>query len=136
MLTKEEQKRRAILKLNEIGSYKPYTNAFKKGTVTMYEGFGGYFVDNDSELFKKISEVEEKYGGTVYAVIHNLTEFGEMYTMLWQTSYAEDDEFCVHPVGGGIYGVLAYVLNVSDDSCSEFGSVGIKPALGGLLRVY
>ncbi len=136
MLTKEEQKRRAILKLNEIGSYKPYTNAFKKGTVTMYESFGGYFVDNDSELFKKISEVEEKYGGTVYAVIHNFTEFGEMYTMLWQTSYAEDDEFCVHPVGGGIYGVLAYVMNVSDDSCSEFGSVGIKPALGGLLRVY
>lgn len=136
MLTKEEQKRRAILKLNEIGSYKPYTNAFRKGTVTMYESFGGYFVDNDSELFKKISEVEEKYDGMVYAVIHNLTEFGELYTMLWQPSEAEDDEFCVHSHGDGTCGVFAYVLNVSDDSCSEFGTVGIKPALGGLLRVY
>lgn len=137
MITKDQQKQNAIRYLETIGCYKPYLNAYKKGTVTMYEGYGGYYVDehNEPELINKIREVEEEYGGTVYAVIHNMTNFGELYTMLWSGKYEEDEEYSVHPVGDGSFNVFSWVWNKDDEWCSEFGTVQIKPALGGLLRI-
>lgn len=137
MFTKEQQKDNAIKYLEKIKCYKPYLEAYKKGTVTMYEGFGGYYVEeeNEPELFKKIKEVEEENGGTVYAVIHGMYEFGECYTMLWSGKYEEDEEYSVEDYKDGTYGVFAWVWNKDAEWCSEFGTVQIKPALGGLLRV-
>ena len=138
MLTREQQKENAIYNLKMIGCYKPYLKAFEDGTVTMYEGFGGYYIDevNEPDLVQKIKEVEEKYNGVVYAVIHSLTGFGELYTMLWSTGYEEDAEYNIpDDFGDGTYGVMSYVWNKTDDWCSEFGTVQIKPSLGGLLRV-
>lgn len=134
MLTKDQQKANAIKNLKKIGCYSPYTKAFERGTITMYEGFGGYYVE-DENLLKKIREIEDQYNGTVYAVIHNMTEFGELYTMLWATGYEEDAEYDVEDYGNGKFAVMSYVWNVTYDDCSEFGSVGIKPALGGLVRI-
>lgn len=135
MLTKAEQKENAIKNLNRIGSYKPYTRAFEKGVVTMYEGYGGYYVEED-ELLKKIKEIENKYGGTVYAVIHQITNIGELYTMLW-TGQAEDESgFDVEDYGTNMYYVRSYVWNKTYEDCSEFGDVVIQPALGGLIRLF
>lgn len=86
MLTKEQQKANAVENLRKIKCYAPYLKAFKNGTITMYEGFGGYYVD-------------------------------------------------VEDYGNGQYAVMSYVWNKTYDDCSEFGSVVIKPALGGLVRV-
>lgn len=137
MFTREELKKHCIDNLNRIGSYKPYTNAFKKGTITKYEGYGGYYLDPsyDDTLIECIKETEEQYGGMVYAVIHQYTDFGEIYTMLWASGYEEDYEYDVEDGDRGTYYVMAYVWNKSYEECSEFGSVGIKPAFGGLIRV-
>ena len=137
LLTKEEQRDFACKCLEKLGCYKPYLNAFKRKTdpvVTMYEGFGGYYLDpkygsHETELMDKIKEVEETYGGTVYAVIHNMTEFGELYSMLWVSKYAEDKPFTCERNWA-----MAYVWNKDCPEYSEFGSIGVKAALGGLLR--
>ena len=134
LLTKEEQKDLAVKALATLGCYKPYLNAFKRKAnpvVTMYEGFGGYYLDgsNETELIDKIKEVEETYGGTVYAVIHNMTEFGECYSLLYISKYYEDIDAMF-----GKGWAYAYVWNKTYDDCSEFGSIGVRAALGGLLR--
>lgn len=141
MFTKEQQKKNAVRYLGTIGCYKPYLKAYKdKGIVTMYEGFSGYYLDpadgsDETELIEKIHEIEEAYGGTIYAVIHNIAGFGELYTMLWSGKYEEDEAYSVEDYGDGSYGVFAWVWNKTNEDCSEFGTVQIKPALGGLLRI-
>ena len=140
ILTKEQQKEIAVNCLKTLGSYEPYTKAFKeKGIVTMYEGFGGYYLDpaygsEEEELIAKIKEVEEEYGGTVYAVIHGVYEFGDCYTMLYISKYAEDAEYAVEKEDNAGY-AFSYVWNKSCEDFSEFGTAMIKPALGGLIRV-
>lgn len=137
-LTEAERKELAVKYLEKIKCYKPYLKAYRdKGIVTMYEGFGGYYVEEHSEpeLFKKIKEVESKFGGTVYAVIHNFFEFGECYTMLWVSQYKEDQEYAVDEWNENMSGVFAWVWNKTVEDFSEFGTVGIQSALGGLLRI-
>lgn len=135
LLSKEEQKELALKALTTLGCYKPYLKAYRdKGIVTMYEGFGGYYLDpnygsQEEELIEKIKEVEETYGGTVYAVIHNLTSFGECYSMLYISKYPEDSRYSFSKNSA-----MAYVWNKTYEECSEFGTIGVKSALGGLLR--
>lgn len=135
MKNRDELKEQSINNLKTIKSYGPYTRAFRGGTITNYEGFGGYYIDEDSELMQKIKEVESQYKGMVYATIHSKTEFGELYTMLYSSPY-EEDEDDVEEIGDNQYNCFAYVWNKSEDAFSEFGSVGVKPALGGLVRIY
>lgn len=135
MLTKEQRTQNAVLYLKQIGCYKPYLKAYQNGTITMYDGFGGYYVE-DPEILDKIREIEEKYNGTIYAVIHSLTEFGELYTFLWSTGYEEDTQYDVEAFGDGQYCCMSYVWNKTYEDCSEFGTVVIKSVLGGLVRVH
>lgn len=136
MLSKEQQKENAIKALEKIQCYKPYLNAFKKGTITMYEGVGGYYLDKQEQaVLDKISQIEKELNGTVFAVIHQFTDFGELYTMLWSTAYEEDVEYTVEKFRNGHYGVFAYVWNKTYEPFSEFGTVEIMPYLGGLVRV-
>jgi len=135
ILSKAEQKDLAVKALETLGCYKPYLNAFKRQkdpVVTMYEGFGGYYLDpkygsNETELIDKIKEIETTYGGTVYAVIHNLTSFGECFSLLYISKYDGDTT-------AGEDWAYAYVWNKTYDECSEFGTIGVKSALGGLIR--
>lgn len=135
--TREEMKRNAVRNLLKIKCFPAYKEAFRRSnTITMYEGIGGYYVDeeNEPELMEKIAEVEEKYGGMVYGVIHQRTEFGELYSMLWQTKWKEDDKYCVQE-WNNVYYVHSYVWNKTDDWSSEFGDIGIVERFGGLIRV-
>ncbi len=140
LYTRDELKERAIRNLKKINCYAPYRRAFEKkdSVITMYESFGGYYITDDgedgTELLQKIKETEKEYDGMVYAVIHNYTEFGELYTMLWQTAYKSDDKWAVTS-GGGYNVCYAYVWNKTNEMFSEFGSVGIIERFGGLLRV-
>ena len=62
MFTREQVKANAVSNLNRIGCYKPYTEAFRNGTLTMYENCGGYYVE-DEALLAKIHTIEEEYSG-------------------------------------------------------------------------
>lgn len=141
MISKKQQKENAIKYLEKLGCFKPYLKAYKNyGIVTMYEHYAGYYLDpecgsDETELIEKIKEVEKKYGGTVYAVIHNIFDFGECYTMLWSGKYEEDEVYSVEDNGDGIYGVFAYVWNKEVEYFSEFGTVVIRSALGGFERI-
>ena len=91
-----------------------------------------YWVE-DEEVLKKVREVEEQYDITVYHLIHNKTEFGELYSMLYVENSDENYKYDNELLNDGIQ--YAYVWNMDDEDCSEFGTIGIKPVAGGLVRV-
>lgn len=91
-------------------------------------GFGPYQDD-----FKYIQKIEENYGVTVYAVIANLFEIGEMLTLLtisgnkaeWQRE-REDLEARMP---------IAYVQNLTYPELSEWGTVVLKTHDGIVERI-
>lgn len=134
-MTKEQRKEQAVKYMKELGIYQPYITSFlKKDQVCEFVGFGGYWIDKDSELYQKIKQVEKEHNVTVYAVTHEFLEFGECYSFLIVTDYEEewDDLICG---SRNQHGCFAYVWNTTVDWCSEFGSVGIYSFGGGIKRI-
>lgn len=130
------QKEVAIQCMKSLDIYKPYIKQFEKnGTVTLFERFGGYYIDKDNEpeLFDRIKEFEEDTGSLVYAVTHEMFWFGECYSFLIVSKYEEEWETTLEEVADGY--AFSYVWNKSDEICSEFGTVGIKSFGGGIARV-
>ena len=130
------QKEVAISAMQNLDIYKPYINKFKKdGTITLFERFGGYYIDEDNEpeLLKKIKEFEAEYGSIVYAVTHEMFWFGECYSFLIVSKYEEEWTVTLEEVKDGY--AFAYVWNKSDEMCSEFGTIAVRSFGGGIARV-
>lgn len=129
------QKEKAIECMQQLNIYKPYINAFdKKGIVTLFERFGGYYIDEDNEpeLLNKIKEVEKEFGLIVYAVTHEIFEFGECYSFLYVSNYEEEWDYNLAEISDGY--TCAYVWNKTFEYCSEFGTIGVKSFGGGIAR--
>lgn len=110
----------------------------KNGTVYYTEPNGALYWCNElggGEQYEKlIKEFEEKHQGSkVYFAMHTFTEFGELLNLLFVSQYEEDWEYEKEDLKQGI--AFSYVYNLDDDICSEFGSIGIRGIIGGLVRV-
>ena len=130
------QKEVAIKCMEKLDIYKPYIQKFKKdGTVTLFEGFGGYYIDEhqEPELLKKIREFEEETGSIVYAVTHEFTMFGELYDFLVVSKYESEWENTLYDVSDGY--AFSYVWNKTDEWCSEFGTISVGSFGGGIKRI-
>lgn len=130
------QKEKAIECLEKLDIYQPYINKFEKdGTVTLFERFGGYYIDEyqEPELLKKIKEFEAETGSLVYAVTHELFEFGECYSFLCVSKYEEDWQYTLEMSKYGIY-AWSWVWNKDVEYCSEYGTISIISFGGGIAR--
>lgn len=135
MTTNEMKKEQAINYLKQLNIYTPYINAFEKeNKVCFFERFGGYWVEENSALYEKIKEIEQKYKCTVYAITHEYTIFGECFSFLLVTNYKREWKTLVTSNGNN-HIAFAYVWNKTDDYCSEFGSVEVKSFGGGITRI-
>ena len=133
-MKKEQMKQKAVEILKEMGVYSPYIEAFEKNdVVTMFERYAGYYTYQYPELEEKIRTFEKDHKCLVYAVTHEFFEFGECYTFLVVTNYKS--EWKTLDEKNDTFYAFAYVWNKDDDWCSEFGTVGIKSAIGGLRRI-
>lgn len=96
-----------------------------------------YSLDQCGEWADKVKNLEKKYDITVYHCIHEQTIFGECLDCLYVSSDTDEWEYDRLAIGDE-YGEekfpIAYVMNLTDDFCSEFGSIGIKETFGGLIR--
>lgn len=108
-------------------------NAFKKGKVWESEGYGALYEVNEEEQ-KLINEFEKEHKGyKVYHMIHNIYEFGECYSMLYVSTDESEWEQDREDIKDNY--IFVYVRNVTYDYYSEFGSVAVKPQIGGLVRI-
>ena len=125
----EAIERMKLLKLDT-----PCIEAFTKGKVWESEGFGALYelTDEEQNIVDKFQKEHE--GCYVYHVIHNVFPFGECYSMLYVSSDVDEWQRDKEDIKDGY--VFAYVENIDDPWCSEFGSIAIRPQFGGLMRLY
>lgn len=91
-----------------------------------------YWLSEEEE--KIIREWEKETGNLAYHVIYSNTEFGRLLNVLYVSKY--EDEWVLDREDIEEGNVLAYVKNLDNDYCTEYGSIGIKPNIGGLIRTY
>lgn len=133
-ITKEQKKEKAIELLKKLHIYEPYIYGFRKDDqVCFFERYGGYWAYQEPELQKKMTELEKEYACTVYAITHEFAEFSECYSFLLVTDYKEEWTKLIQSHGNKHY-AFAYVWNKDDDSCSEFGTIGVQSFGGGITR--
>lgn len=129
---RNEQKQEAIKRMKMLKLHENPIREFEEdGTINQSE-HGGMLYWLDDKQTEYVKAFEAKYNAVVYHVIHDWTEIGELLAFLYvskdkdEWGYDRDDLEQGYP--------LAYVKNLDDDMCSEFGSIGVKPQLGGLVR--
>lgn len=81
-----------------------------------------------------IRKFEEKNNGLVYHVIKTQMNFGLMYSFLYVSEHIEEWQMDMEDLGDNQ--TLAYVVNTTMPDCSEFGTIGIEPSIGGLKRIW
>ena len=136
-MDKVQQKEIAVSCLEKLNIYKPYIRKFKSkaGIPCFFENFGGFYVDQEPEIWNKVKEVEKENGGLVYALTHEQTSFGECWSMLYVPKDCEGVEDVLDPINSKEFYVFAYVWNKSDDWCSEFGDIVVRSFGGGIKRI-
>ena len=128
-----EQKTKAVNFMRQLDIYKPYIDAFiKSDKVCFFEGWGGFYVDQEQEINDKMKEIEKEYDIVVYAITHEKLEFGECYDFLCVPKDFEDDELQEYNNGHVAY---AYCWNKDIDDFSEFGDIVVKSYGGGIKRI-
>lgn len=129
---KLEQKQEALNRMRMLDIYSPAIKEFEKENIINKSEHGGmlYWLDENEQEFVK--EFEEKYNAIVYHIIHNYTEFGELYSLLFVSQHKEEWGWDNEDIKNNI--AMVYVKNIDEDAFSEFGSIGIKSQFGGLVR--
>ena len=134
-ITRDIKREKAIELMKKLDIYKPYIKGFKnEDTVCYFENYGGYWAYQEPGLIEKVKELEEQHNCLVYAITHEYTAIGEMYSFLIVTDYEEEWDTLLEKYGNQYYG-FAYVWNVNDDMCSEFGTIALSSFGGGIRRI-
>ena len=129
---KIEQKLEAIKRMKKLDIYTQVIKEFEKDNVLNKSESGGILFLLDENEKKMVKEFEEKYNATVYHLIHNYTEYGELYSFLFVSQYKDDWDYDNEDLNNNRS--LVYVKNIDEDAFSEFGTIGIKSQFGGLIR--
>jgi len=131
-MTREEQKQEALQRMKILKLHENTIREFEKEDLVNLSESGGILYWLDDKQQEYVKKFEKEHNAVVYHCIHDYTEFGEMLAML----YVSDDkiEWGYDRDDLALGTALAYVKNLDDDYCSEFGSIGIRPQWGGLVR--
>ena len=117
------------------------SNSFEAhGTILKSENLRMQNSDNRIPILYELSdqeayfvrEWEEDSGNMVYHVIQNRMEFGLCYSFLYVSKDTEEWVYEQADLDEGF--PLVYVLNADIPDYSEYGSIGIKPIYGAVLR--
>lgn len=134
-ITREIKKAKAIEIMTALDIYKPYIKGFRENdAVCFFENFGGFWVYQEPEIEAKMHEIEEKFDCLVYAITHEYTEFGELYSFLIVTDYKCEWRTLIQG-SGNRHTAFAYVWNKDAEYFSEFGSVEVQSFGGGIRRI-
>lgn len=133
MTSLEKMKEEALQRMRILKLYSTVLQDFAADGKINYSfsKFGFlYWLDKDME--ERVHRFEEKYGYLVYHVIDNPTSIGRMHSYLYVSSNEEEWEQDRQDLIDGC--PIVYVENVDDELLSEFGSIGVEPRNGGVIR--
>ena len=140
-----DKKKEAINRMKKLGLMKDVIKAFEKGgenSLYYSERINKlmpavlYWVDNKDDYVKRIKEFENKYKALVYHAILTHTEYGDLLDLLYVSNDEEEWEQDNEDITDGY--VFIYSMNIVSpewNDNSEFGTIAVKPRMGGLERV-
>lgn len=133
-ITRNEKKQEALKRMKYLKLHSNTLRELEREDVVNYSEAYGILYWLDEKWLGLVKDFEIKHKALVYHAIHNYTEFGELLTLLYVSDYKNEWEADWDDLHEGH--AVAYVINLDDETCSEFGGVGIKPQFGGLVRTY
>lgn len=93
-----------------------------------------YWLDNHKEYVDLVNEFEKEHNALVYHAQLTHTNFGDLLSLFY---VSKDEEYWSLDRKDIINGqVYSRVLNIQDDFLSDFGTIGIKSAMGGVVRTW
>lgn len=93
-----------------------------------------YWLDNHKEYVDLVKDFEKTHNAIVYhAQLTHLT-FGDCLSLFYVSENEEEWSMDKDNISNGE--MISYVANLDDDDCSEFGYIGVKPAMGGVVRTW
>ena len=129
---RDSQVEEAVARMKLLGILKTPINEFKKeGVLNLSEALGLLYWLDDEEK-QMVADFEKDNGGVVYHVIKTLSNMGLMYSLLYVSKHTEEWEMDRADIQDGR--AFVYVVNKDMPDCSEFGTIGIRPLFGGVLR--
>ena len=133
--TSAEKKAKAVSIMKELNIFKAIIDMFRyENIVCLFDNYKIYNIE-DITILNKIKELELKYNVIVYAVTHEYTDFGELYSFLVVPKYKEDWNELFHFYDKNDYSVYSYVWNKTNNECSEFGYILVRKFSGILKRI-
>ena len=129
----EEARREALKRMKKLNFHPNVLSDFNEGTINKSELIGILYWLNDEEI-KKVREFEAEHESVVYHVIHQFTNIGELYSFLYVK--LDDEEWEMDDDGLEQNETLAYAWNKTAPEFSEFGYIGIRSQVGGLVRTW
>ena len=132
IVNRDEIKAEAIKRMTRLDIHENAIEEFdKKNVLNLSEGIGAlYWLSEDEQ--DAVRRFEEEYDSIVYHIIHNRTEFGELYSYLYVPN--ERSEWKMDREDLDDLTPMAYIYNADSPCESEFGHIEVKPSFGGLIR--
>lgn len=131
---RELMKKEAVKRMEFLHIHPAAIESFEKDNVVNASFLSALYYLTDKQK-ERVKQFEEESGGLVYHVIQNFyEEIGELLSFLYVSKYDEEWERDMEDLDEMT--PVVYVANVTDEICSEYGCIKIKPYGGGLLRIY
>jgi hypothetical protein len=124
----------AAARMERLDMNQQAISAMRNGEIWISEGPGALFdIPNtvENEYLRDSLEQIRNKDMFPYHVIHNFTEFGELFSVLVISSYLEEWEMDREELEQGY--VFADVYN-KDMDLDDLGTIGVQPSIGGLIR--
>jgi hypothetical protein len=136
-MNREKKKREAVKSMEIIGVAADVIEDFQKNDNVKLSEYGNMFYYGNilplTEQQKEfITAFEKRYNAVAYHVIHQYLSFGEVYNILYISDYPEEWEDALERLKENE--VVAYVENLTNTECSEFGSIGICRLFNGSIN--
>lgn len=128
---KEDKKKEAYRRMTELQLNINGIQEFMKEDRLNISS-GGSLMHLDDEQTAIVQRFEEKYDVLVYHVIQNDTYLGTLLTLLFVSD--EPEEWEQDRAYVKARNPLAYVINLDDETQSEFGSVKVETHAGVMVR--
>ena len=136
---KEKQKAEALHRMRMLQLMPNVIKDFEKKNKVYYSErqnniFNAilYWVDNEKKYVDLVNEFEKKHNALVYHCQLTHMEFGDCLSLLYVSQNEEEWEQDTNDIREGYS--FAYVANLDYPHDNEFGTIGIKPSQGGVLR--
>lgn len=123
-------------RIKQLGLHENVMKDFEKGVLNKSETtiFPGvlYWLDDEEKDF--INKWAKKSGNLPYHIIKQNTDFGPMMSVLYVSKH--EDEWEIDRIDLWQEQALAYCIIGFNEMYGEYGSIGVRPANGGLKRTW